>query len=353
MNTTKVRVGLVGAGAIAQTYVQAFAQSAAAELVGVADVQLPAATALAGQAGCRAFGSCEQLIDAMHCEAAVICTPPATHPDICCRLLEGGVHVLCEKPLAISVSEARRMAAAAQHSGRVLTMASKFRYVRDVIEAKSIVASGRIGDVILFENAFTSRVDMEGRWNSDPAISGGGVLIDNGTHSVDIMRYFLGPLVELQAVAGRRVQDLPVEDTARVFVRSAAGVMGTIDLSWSISKESPHYLSIYGSAGTLHVGWRESTFRGSGDQAWTVFGQGYDKRQAFTAQLDNFARSLQGQEPCRITLEDALASVEVIEAAYQALHGERWVPVIASVSHSLPVTVGSRAKQPERRRALV
>jgi len=332
---TKMRLGLIGAGGIAQTYVQALAQSATAELVGVADVRAEAAEALAERVGCAAFGSHEALLEQTGCEGAIVCTPPVTHPEICSSLLNRGAHVLCEKPLAIGPEEARAMVEVAERSEAQLTMASKFRYAGDVVEAKSIVASGVIGDVVLFENAFTSRVEMKNRWNSDPSISGGGVLVDNGTHSVDILRYFLGPLVEIQVVEGRRIQDIPVEDTVRVFVRSAAGVMGSIDLSWSLNKELPFYISVYGSSGTLHVGWKESKFRRASDAEWTVFGSGYEKVQAFRSQIDNFVRSIQGTEAPLITLADALASVEVISAAYEAMWRDAWVPIDTELSQSL------------------
>jgi predicted dehydrogenase len=335
MSKPKMRIGLIGAGAIAQTYGQVLAQSATAQLVGVADVRAAAAEALGERMSCPAFPSHEELFRAAKCDAAIVCTPPATHPEVCCWFLHRNVHVLCEKPLAICPEEAAIMVAAAERSQATLSMASKFRYARDVVEAKSIVASGLIGEIVLFENAFTSRVDMTNRWNSDPKVSGGGVLIDNGTHSVDITRHFLGPLVEIQVVEGRRVQNIPVEDTVRIFVKSVAGVMGSIDLSWSVNKELPHYLSIYGSAGTLHVGWKESKFRRAGDAEWTVFGQGYDKVQAFSSQLDNFVRSIRGAEPARITLEDALASVEVIDAAYEAMSRTSWMPVASDLSKSL------------------
>jgi predicted dehydrogenase len=325
--TSSLRFGLVGAGAIAQTYAQAFARSETASLAAVADVRREAAEALAQQVGGAAFSSHEQMADALELDAVVICAPPISHPEISIALLNRGIHVLCEKPLAIDSRSARTMLAAARRSGVTLTMASKFRYVEDVIRAKAIIASGILGDIVLFENTFASRVDMSHRWNADPAISGGGVLIDNGTHSVDIMRYLLGPLAELQVVEGRRVQDLPVEDTVRMFVRSQGGVMGSIDLSWSLNKEQPSYISIYGSYGTVLVGWKESKYRRSTDDNWIVFGRGYDKIEAFRRQIDNFARAIQGEESLLITHKDALASVEVIETGYEALWRNGWLPI--------------------------
>jgi predicted dehydrogenase len=168
---------------------------------------------------------------------------------------------------------------------------------------------------------------MSSRWNSDPEISGGGVLIDNGSHSVDLMRYFLGPVADVQVVEGKRVQGLAVEDTVRIFVRSNTGVMGNIDLSWSINKELDSYIKIYGSHGTISVGWKESKYRQSSSPDWVVFGRGYDKVQAFRSQIDNFARAIKGQEMLLITAEEALASVEVIEAAYNSLRRDHWITV--------------------------
>jgi predicted dehydrogenase len=208
-----------------------------------------------------------------------------------------------------------------------VTVASKFRYVDDVIRAKQIVDSGILGDIILFENAFTARVDMTNRWNSDPLVSGGGVLIDNGTHSVDICRYFLGPLARVQVMEGKRSQDLKVEDTVRIFVRSESGVIGNIDLSWSINKELDRYISVYGTQGTVFVGWQESKYRQSSSPQWTTFGRGYDKVQAFRSQICNFARAINGREILLINGDDAVASVRVIEAAYDSLRANHWTDV--------------------------
>ena len=341
MNDGRPTFGLVGAGGIAPAYVEAMDGCAAASLAGVADIRTPAAEALAKKAGCQSFPTYHALADACALDAVIICTPPVTHTEIACFFLERKVHVLCEKPLSIDVENARLMVETARRHGMKLSMGSKFRYVDDVIRAKNIVTSGILGEIILFENAFTSRVDMKNRWNSDPKVSGGGVLIDNGAHSVDLMRYFLGPLAEVQVVEGKRVQGLPVEDTVRIFVRSVGGVMGSIDLSWSINKELDSYINVYGSRGTISVGWKESKYRQSTSPDWVVFGKGYNKVQAFRSQIENFAKAIRGEEALLITADDALASVEVIEAAYAALRQHPWIPVRNGNGKGAPVVAAT------------
>lgn len=315
---------LIGAGGISRAYAQAFANGLPFQLVGVADLNPDAAAEVAQIVGARAYDDIETMCCELQPTAAIVCTPPNTHAAICVELMNLGIHVLCEKPLAITSTEARRMVNAAQDNNVTFTMGSKFRFVEDVQEARRIIESGKLGDIVLFENTFAGHVDMSDRWNSNPQISGGGVLIDNGTHSIDIMRFLLGSVTELQVVEGRRIQNLPVEDTARLFVRNKAGAMGSIDLSWSMNKVQPHFISIYGSQGTLLVGWKESKYQLAGDSEWTVFGNGYDKVAAFSNQLKNFAAAIGGHEELIIDAYDALASVMTMETAYEALNSSQW-----------------------------
>jgi predicted dehydrogenase len=105
-------------------------------------------------------------------------------------------------------------------------------------------------------------------------------------------------------------------------------VLGSIDLSWSLNKELDSYIDIYGSSGTIRVGWKESKYRLLSSADWIVFGRGYDKVQAFRRQVENFCRAVQREERLLISPDDALASVQVIEAAYQSTRRDDWVAVL-------------------------
>lgn len=323
----KLKFGLVGAGGIAQAYAQAFNQSECCELVAVADIRNDSAVALAEIVGGKAYAEYQQL-SGLGLDAVIVATPPATHPDIACFFLDLGIPVLCEKPLCTNSADAVRMIEAADRAGVIFTMASKFRYCEDIVKAKGILASGVLGDVIQFENAFTANVDMSRRWNSNAEVSGGGVLIDNGTHSVDIIRYFLGGIDSVLAVDAGGTQGLAVDENVKMFARTPSGVTASVDLTWGINKELPNFVSIYGTNGTLHVGWRESKYKLNSSPDWTVFGSGYDKVASFKGKIENFASAVRGNDGLYIKPADALASVQVIEAAYASMRQNLWQSVI-------------------------
>ncbi|HMT07814.1 MAG TPA: Gfo/Idh/MocA family oxidoreductase [Pyrinomonadaceae bacterium] len=323
----KLKFGLVGAGGIAQAYAQAFNESECCDLIAVADVRRDAADALAEIVGGKAYNDYKKLAD-LELDALIVATPPVTHPEIACFFMERGVPVLCEKPLTTNVADAEKMIATAEKAGVLFTMASKFRYCDDVVKAKGIIASGVLGDVLQFENAFTAKVDMSKRWNSQQEISGGGVLIDNGTHSVDIIRYFLGGIDSVLVVDAGGTQGLSVDENVKMFAKTKNGVTASVDLTWGINKELPYFISVYGTNGTLHIGWRESKYKLNSSPDWTVFGGGYDKVASFKGKIENFAHALRGKEELFIKPADALASVQVIEAAYKSMNQNLWQPVI-------------------------
>ncbi len=326
MNTLKF--ALIGTGGIAQTYAQAFQTTDACELVAVADVNKDSADAFAEPFGAKSLSDYKELAEIAEFNAVIVSTPPNTHPEITEYFMKLGKHVLCEKPLCLSPEEARGMIETAEEEDVVFTMASKFRYVKDVVKAKSLVASGVLGDVIQFENAFTANVDMSSRWNSDAKVGGGGVLIDNGTHSVDIIRYFLGSISDVLVVDAGSTQGLAVDENVKMLAKTANGVTASVDLTWGINKGVPTFISVFGTNGTLHVGWGESKYKLNSNPDWTVFGSGYDKVRAFCSKLENFVGAVNGTDELLIKPSDALASVEVIEAAYKSLNQNLWQKVV-------------------------
>jgi predicted dehydrogenase len=322
-----IRVAIVGAGAIARAHADALAASPCFELTTIVDVDTERAAALADKFGARSATTIDALTDGS-IDAAIVSTPPSTHRDITIALLEAGVHVLCEKPFALNRSSAFEMADTAKRCGKILTMATKFRFVDDLTVAREAIAAGKIGTLYRVHNTFASPVDMTGRWNVDPAQSGGGVMIDNGTHSVDIMRYLLGPIESVRAVEPHRERKYPaVEDTARVECLSVGGVFGRIELSWSEQSAGPWFISILGSRGGIDIGWKGSRRRFDGASEYTPFGKGYDKGAAFAGQVADFAAAISGERAPTTSLDEAVASVDVIDAAYGSMRAGRWIAV--------------------------
>ncbi len=328
-------VALIGCGGIARSYLQALAALPGCRLTAVADIYEDAARRVAEPYDCAAYGDYRRVLQGSRVEAVVIATPPATHAEIAGFFLSAGVHALCEKPLALNSREAALMLGQAEESGALLMMASKFRYVDAVVRARSLLQAGALGRAIGFENSFCSEVDMRGRWNSDKAVAGGGVLIDNGCHSVDIARFFLGPLAAVRAEAGENRQGLEVEETVRMDLRAASGAAGRVDLSWSMASAREDYISLRGTEGELSIGWSGARYKRNGEREWTSFGEAYDKLAAMTQQVENFANAIRGRAAPLVTSADGLASVKAIDAAYRSMASQTWVEVEAERARAI------------------
>lgn len=331
MAIPQVRFGLVGAGRVGRDYVHALAESHRACLAAVADPRPDAARTVGADAWPH-LPSAAAMIEAVDLDAVVVSTPPDSHADLCLQFISEGIPVLCEKPFTITVESAERLLGAARRFGVALSMASKFRWVDGVMRARELLESGALGELNRVEIGFTAKVDMRDRWNADRRISGGGVLIDNGSHAVDLLSVFLGSITEVSCVEGPRLQGLPVEETVRLLARGCTGAIGIVDLSWSLSHETDNFLCVYGTEGTVTVGWHATRCRLRTDAGWRQLAGPYDKTGAFVRQIDAFARTVCNEPSLSVTPDDAVASVRLVAAAYTALESGCWVPVDAAAA---------------------
>src|SRR5581483_6839691 len=198
--STLYRIAVIGAGGIGSTHIDVLTGNKDVQLVAICDSNREVAQKAAQRAGARAYTSVREMCFEEKLDGAILCTPPVTHHTIVEELLDRGVDILCEKPFATDGKLARAMVQRAQEAGRLIMLASKFRYVEDVRWARDVISSGQLGTILHAEIVFTSSLDMKGRWHVDRSISGGGVVIDNGSHAVDLCRYLFGPIESIMGV---------------------------------------------------------------------------------------------------------------------------------------------------------
>lgn len=310
------RIAIVGCGAIAQAHAAAIAELPGLELTAVVDSSTDARERASEEFGVPAFASVEELLEGAEIDAACVCTPPATHPDLTEALLLGGVDVLCEKPLAVTSEAARRMMEAADRAGRRLAVSAKFRHVDDLAEAGRRIANGDIGTPLHYAVTFCAPVDVRGRWPSNPDLSGGGVLMDNGPHAFDVLSNVLeATITDVTASLPTPSLAPPVEDTVTLQFRTEDGRTGRVELSWIYFSKDLDYLVVQGTEGTLRVAWTGGQFRRHGEREWLPFGTGYDKLASFRGVWIEFAAQDTDPKARQFPVE----ALELIEQAYRSL----------------------------------
>jgi predicted dehydrogenase len=320
-----IRVGIVGLGRAGRVHLEAWQSLADVEVVAVAD-PAPIARDLAHTRVAHVYADPLRMMERERLDAISICTPPSEHPELAVAAARRGLHVLCEKPLATDTGAALRMVRGASAARRHLLLATKFRHVDDLVRARRLIGEGAIGVPVRFEIEFASLVDMTRRWNSDPRLSGGGVIIDNGCHAFDIVNFLFGSVIGVLATELKRVQSVDVEDSAAILVTASRGLIGTINLSWSLPSGSGAYVRVHGTAGSIEVNWQGSRVCRPAKEPEAI-GVGYDKVAAHRRMMRDFCDVIRGARRPWISPGDALRTVAAVDAAYRSIWRGGWIEV--------------------------
>lgn len=347
-----LRYGLVGAGVVAEMHLEAMDELDDVELVGITAHDTASAAARARMYGSRAFAETDELL-AQELDVVVVATPHPSHAELTIAALEAGAHVLCEKPLAPEVREADAMIAAADRAGRLLGVCFQQRFRPVIAAARRLVDEGRLGalvrasivDPLYRPNAYYRTADWRGTWKGE----GGGVLMNQAPHTLDLLCHLAGPPATVWGVAQRRAQPMEAEDTATALLAYDGGAVGT--LAVSTLEPGLQRIELVGDRGRIEIVGESLAFERFEppiSEHLTSATEMFDApaRVAEAVELppgrgdhravhaDFAAAILEGREP-RIPARDALYSLELANAIVLSTHEKRAV--------ALPVDRGAYA----------
>ena len=254
-----LRVGLIGAGMIGQMRARALARTAGElRLVAVADPREELARRIAGaHDGVRAYADGLALLADPDVEAVVLSTPPASHEPLGLPCLSAGKHLLCEKPLAASVEACERMVRAADEAGVCLATGFTLRQTPAARLARRLVDQGAIGELdhIRAFHGHKGGKDFGPAWITEHAMTGGGTLMDNGIHMIDLARWFLGDIEKATGFASNHTWRKPgCEDNGFVLMRSVQGRIACVQGSWTEWRGYGYRMELYGTEGAIRFG---------------------------------------------------------------------------------------------------
>ena len=249
-----MKVGIVGCGQIGRRRAAVVRRSSVDELVIVADVDRDRSTTLATEWDCLAATGWPEVVARDEVDIVVVSTTNNWLAPITVAALQAGRHVLCEKPPGRSAEEASQMLQAARASGRTLKIGFNHRHHAAVWKAKELLDQGSIGEPLFIRCRYGhgGRPGYEHEWRAAPAISGGGELLDQGIHAIDLFRWFLGDFHEAFGYTGTWFWDMPVEDNAFALFRTEDGRVASLHASWTQWK-NVFSLELFGHDGYLIV----------------------------------------------------------------------------------------------------
>jgi predicted dehydrogenase len=245
-------IGIVGCGLIGKKRANALGQGG--QLVACADLDVARAESLARANGAKVFRDWRELVWSPLVDVVIVATLHDSLAEITRTAVEAGKHVLVEKPAARNAHELEAvMEAAAKHCVKV-RVGFNHRYHRSLRKAKELLDSGALGELMFIRARYGhgARIGYDKEWRADPALSGGGELIDQGPHLIDLTRWFLGEITEVQGFAHTYFWDMPVDDNSFMLLKTAKKQAAFLHASCTEWKNL-FSMEIYGKLGKLDL----------------------------------------------------------------------------------------------------
>jgi predicted dehydrogenase len=331
-------VGIIGAGNIAARHVEGY-RAGGAEVVAIADIE-PAMLArrATGWGVERTFTDYQALLGLPDIDAVSVCTPNAVHGAATIAAAAAGKHVLCEKPVSLSLDEADRMIAACAEAGVLLQVNHHLRSAPAVQQAKALIDDGSLGRITHLR--LRQSHDWGGSSAPPPsfrtlASAGGGTLLDNGCHLFDLLRHLAGDVDQVYCRSATLGYDVEVEDTAIVSLRLASGALATVETAWTATGWDEGFW-VWGTQGALE--WTNRTGRpvlrlldrGVPGTDWdTPRATSWEHAgsAAIVRHVVGFLAAIRGEGPVLCSGADGKEAVRLVLASYESARTGRTVMI--------------------------
>lgn len=254
-----LKAAIIGCGAIAPLHAEAVKSSSGGELAVVVDIEEEKAKASAHRYGCEFSTDYREVLLDSQIDVVHICTPHYLHYDMACAALSHGKHVLIEKPMAMNYAQAEEIWRLAQGVQKHCAVAFQNRFSPQVVRAKEILESGELGDIFGIRGSVNWFRDAayyrQGEWRGKWATEGGGVLINQSIHTLDLMLLFAGDVTWVGAQKGNYflTDEIEVEDTLHAALSFISGARGIFFATTGYSRNAPYEVEIHCAKGLVTV----------------------------------------------------------------------------------------------------
>ena len=331
-----IGVGIIGAGLIGEKRAAAIRDSKIGRLACVADSDYERAQKLAGSFAAEAYDDWKKMVRRNDIDVVIIAVPNKFATPITLEALKQGKHVLCEKPFGLNAREAKKMLDAGKTAKKMIKVGFNHRFHPGILKAKEAVDSGVIGKVLFIRARYGhgGRMGMEKEWRSDPNIAGGGELLDQGVHIIDLCRWFAGEFTDIFGEVSAKFWKTKVEDNAFAIMRNK-----TTTASFHVSTTNWGNIfsfEIFGDKGAVTI---EGLGRRYGQEVVKVgirelpfntlkikeFSYPADIDDSWTLEWKNFMSAIAGKAKIIGGASDGYEVNKIVDAIYSSSHKKRVV----------------------------